>query len=135
MAEDDLLNFNYPMQPRTQIQEENRIKQELGRLALSACMPKEVERYSDRYASAVSREDIQKTINMEIMSPELQRSCGSCPGVDASVVLDDMDEEGCNNSIDGSSEHGSLEGGDDYEQNYYEEDEMAGENNQNEEVF
>ncbi|ELA42821.1 uncharacterized protein VICG_00136 [Vittaforma corneae ATCC 50505] len=137
MTEDDLLNFNYPIQPQAQIQMENKIKQELRSLSLNTFVPREIERYTDKYLSAISRQDIQKTINIEIMSPELQRSRETCPGIDTNVIFNDMGDEDNNNDgvCNDSSEHGSLETGNDYEHNYYEEDELADENNKNEEVL
>jgi hypothetical protein len=137
MTEDELLNFNYPIQSKELIELENKVKEELRTNSLNVFFPKEVERYTDKYVSTVSRQDVLKTINVEIMSPELQKSYGISHFINANIILNEEDDE--NNANDNikeeSADHNSLEGGDDYEQNYYDEEDLVDENNKNEEVF
>lgn len=137
MNEDDLLNFNYPIQASPQIQAEREIKERLRSKSLNLGEMREIERYSDKYMSATSKQEIERGINVEILSPELQRSYGMYSGVEAETVVDDIDEnEDEKEQVEEQSgENESLEGGDDYMDNYYEEDEFVDERGNQEDVL
>lgn len=134
--DEDLLNFNYPLQPKNQIYTENKIKHHLKTIALDTVGITEIERYSDKYAGNVLRHDVLKTINPEILSNELQKYFGMNLNNDGNIIMNDLDlEEEQNNSAENNLEDNSLSGGDDYENNYFDEDELVDENKYNEEIF
>lgn len=136
MIEDELLNFNYPIQPQEQIELENQIKREIREFSLNISFKNEIERYSDKYILTATKNEIQKTINIEIMSSELKKMRGLHSIADGNnIIVNDLDEDdNLNENInEESSERNSLDGGDDYEQNYYEDDDLVEENNNNNE--
>ena len=96
MDGDDLLDLSHPPRPQTDIDLEARIKQSLRSMALNARVPREIERYSDKYIECMPYDQIMKTVNIELMSPELIRMFGAELSRDVDVIHPDSD--------DGSSE-------------------------------
>jgi len=135
MNEEDLLNFNYPIRPLSHIQVEKTIKERLRSTSMNMHIPREIKRYSDKYVPVTSKHDIEKTINPEILSPELQRSYGMHFGVEGNTVINDIDENENEPDEGQSDDGGSLEGEDDYHYNYYEEDELVNEHDKAEDVI
>lgn len=137
MDEQNLLNFNYPLLNSNQIQAEKDIKQQIRDSSLNKHLINEIERYSDKYLGTVSYSEIMKNTNRELMSLEMQKFYGSYYQNQSNIILNDIDEEENVNfsHADELEEDLSLEGGDDYEHNYYDEDDKGDDNNDMEEVF
>ncbi|KAM0681676.1 hypothetical protein GINT2_000190 [Glugoides intestinalis] len=138
MDENELLNFNYPLESQNYIQVETKLKQALRRNNFNFTETKDIKRYSDRHTSPISRMELLKTINVELLNSELQKYYGIKTNTEGNIIVrddDDDDEYVNNNCSDQSTENFSIEGTNDYEQNYYDEDEYIDDNDHNEEVF
>lgn len=121
MDQDRLLDFNYPLRSPRQIKLEARIKQSLRDMSLNAPELREVERYSDRYASTLVAQDV----DVELVGPELQKIHGIDSNSNANVILNDVGEEESSGASTDEEDDGSLGGGDDYCDNYYDDEELA----------
>lgn len=137
MGDDSLLNLNYPLQSTQLIRTEAKVKQSLRNMSLNAPEPREIERYSDRYAASIPHSLVLQSIDVELIGPELQKIHGLDSGGDVDVILDDVGEEESLSRVADEDGDGSLDGGDDYNENYYDDDELVEEskNYGNEETF
>lgn len=137
MDENEFLNFNYPLQSQSYIQVETKLKQVLRRSTFNFAEVKDIKRYSDRHNSPISRMELLKTINAELLNSELQKYYGIKTGTEGNIVFGEHDDEEYvnNDCSDQSMENFSMEGTNDYEQNYYDEDDYVDDNGHNEEVF
>lgn len=134
--ETELLNFNYPLESAQQIKLEVHIKQQLRDNALNIPEEKDIERYSDRYAFGISHEDVPKFLNLELLSPELQRMYGFASINEAIAMPDEINEDEHASVFSAEvNDDESLAGGDDY--NFYEGEDFVDEQNNggNEEVL
>lgn len=123
MDEEDLLNFNYPLLPQKYIELETKIKQTLRNISYNIQEPREIERYSDKYAASISHEEILRTINIELMGPELLQLYGANYSKDVDVINADVNENSSERKEE-NADNDSLAGGDDYSEYMQDEDEL-----------
>lgn len=132
MDNDDLLNFNYPIQKQSVIDMEAKIKEHMRNLSYNFPEQREIERYSDKYIESINLENIMKTVNIELSGPELIRMhAPNNTGTNNTGLVDVIHAEVDDESIEHNEniEEESLGGGDDYNEYFNDEDELVNENN------
>lgn len=119
--EDDLLNFNYPLIDNELIELETKVKQTLRDISYNIPIDRDIPRYSDKYISYISYSDIVNTLNIELAGPELLRNWNTEYNIE--VINVEVDENSEEHVVEeGSAEDDSLQGGDDYAGNYYDDE-------------
>lgn len=136
MDEEKLLDIEYPPVSEEMVELELRIKRQLRSMAYNRIAEQEVSRYSfsDVQTESAAQASLIKSINIELLSPELIRMYGA----DISKDLDAIQVEAAEGAIgnDASEDREtdkSLEGSGDYSEYYNQEDEYVDENEKNNE--
>lgn len=123
--DDQELNLNYPVLPNKLVDLEIKIKKAIRATSLNKKHDREIERYSDRYILAEDHSELMKTINIELMGPELVKIYGSSFNKDIDELKAEVDDN--SNEEEEQAEEESLEGGDDYDAWYNDEGELVDE--------
>lgn len=112
--EDDCFDFNYPLLEEEYSDYEIKIKQRLRDISYNKEIKRDIERHSDIYVSSVPLEEIHKTINMELLGPELIRAFGMTASRRAEVLETGTEENEGEDSQGEIADHESLASADDY---------------------
>ena len=116
-----LLNFEYADCSSELVDAELQIKQDLRNVSYNIEEEREVQRYFDKYFDTISRADVMKTVNIELLSPELISMYGGELGRDIEVIHRDISDGESEGASSSTKEDESLQGEDDYV--FYNEDE------------
>lgn len=130
MNEDNLLNFNYKLLPDQNINIENEIKQEMRDNSLNEFEENDIKRYSDKYITNSTYTTVIKSLDIEILPFELQMMYGFNCSKDLEAVVGEEIEDNSESVSQEKSESSSLHGGDDYHDNYYDDEELVNEPNE-----
>lgn len=127
MNDEDILNFNYPLQPQELIDLEKEIKQDLRNISYNSKIPREIDRFSDKYIEVISEKELLDSIYVELLSPELMEMFGvkTNKKLDVVDVADGSSTEDPLGKIDEKDEKESLAGGDDYSDYFNEDEELV----------
>ncbi|KAI5151074.1 hypothetical protein ENBRE01_1883 [Enteropsectra breve] len=125
------LNFNFPVVADELIETEIKIKQDLRNNAYNREEDREIERYSDNFATVMSIEKIMEEINIELLNPELTET-SKMLRAEKMDVGEDLEEPSAENAPNEES-HESLQGDDDYNFFYNDDEDLVNEQRNNDE--
>jgi len=149
-----IFNFDYPLQEDKDVDLEFKIKQRIRNGSYNKLIERDIKRYSDKYITEITKEELLGQINLEILSPELievYRKEGALSssrgtlregslldrglldrglldrGGDSLVNTIKLDDNENELSMTEEEADQSLQGDDDYNHYYNDEDELVGE--------
>lgn len=129
----DLLNFNYPVNNQNMVEYEKTIKQINRDNALNIVEDMEIKKYTDGIHEKRAYDTIIHSLDVELLSQELQQMFGSNP-----INSMDLDNDGFVFIEDDSTnsktidEANSSDDDNDYHENYFNDDDIE---EKNEEAF